>query len=624
MHYLIVSPTPLFPTTAGNRAGIRGMVRQIRAAGHRVSFLYSIQEEISNKATLDTLRQVDAYYLCSYDMARRREAAIRAVGGALPEIATFNYELDSWYDEDVGAFVKLIYERDPFDVIVGNYIWMSKAFEIVPPQVIKIQHTHDAFSDRMFKLSRPGFSPGFFSVSPEDEARGLDRADINIAVQYAEEFSFRALTDKAVFTLQFAPEEMPFLPVNQPMGRKLRVGFVGGNNNTNVRTLVSLVEYLVKTPGVSEHIELCVAGAVYMNFAKEMPPFVIMLGVCENIHDFYKVMDVMVNPMDDGTGLKIKSVEALQYHRPIVMTRIGSEGLLSPYHFHRCKSTLDVIGYLKMILDNPRLLFLLQAAGEKVLNAYRCRLAEAENILTAPQKFLSERAERLAEMRCVSCRGREFSLAIRAASPAPDFHLPDDEEWERIGSLVPAQSVWLDVGSRAGAFALFAAHICQADKIILVEFDPDYIEQIKQNVIGNRMQHIVDMRLLGYAAGAAPGYGALEAGQERSVAVFSDDADLVPEATVPFVQLDQFLDEEPRLDACRIDAANPLDVLSGLAGILKKFRPILFVQTPRGEDGKLESWAQENGYAFAAQRVDEKSGAMLILAPTSRTTDAVT
>ncbi|MDE1900359.1 MAG: glycosyltransferase [Alphaproteobacteria bacterium] len=592
------------------------MVRQIRAAGHRVSFLYSIQESCTNKDNTDTLREVDAFYLHMYDHAIREAETARALMRVSLERAGLNYELDSWYQADLDDLIRTIYERDPFDVMLGNYIWMSKAFDAVPDTVIKIQQTHDMMSDRMMRLARQGMPPSFFSVTPADEGRGLDRADINIALQCGEEIYFRGLTDKIVRTLQHAPCDIPFAPRPLPAGRKLRVGFIGSDNAVNVRTATLLVDALVRMTSVSSQIDLCIAGNICTAFRGVAPPFIKLLGACDNLGDIYRAMDVMVNPVEDGTGLKIKSVEALQYHIPIVMTAAGSEGLLSPYHFHRCASVTEVVGYLKMIAENPRLLTLMQSAGDKVLHAYRDRLARAADALISPQTVIDAQRARTAATRQAVCGDRV--LQFYQPENAVALRLPVADGVTELAARIPEESVWLDIGSRSGEFALFVAATGRARKVIAIEWDPDFIEQLKLNVLRNKMQDIVDMRFLGYAPDAAPGYGVLRPASGRSKAVFDESDGVTPGATVPFAPLAQLIGGDMCVNAVNIDTVEPVETLAAIRGVIEKYAPLLFIRADAAEAETVRRWAQENGCD-----VDTAGdGVTVVLTPVSRRPDA--
>ncbi len=612
MHYLVVSPTPLFPSIGGNRALTLAMVRQIRAAGHRLSFLYSIQEDTTNQANLAMMREVDAFYLCAYSFNRRMEETNRAMMRTIATGATINYALDSWYDEDVGALVKLIYEKDPFEVMLGNYIWMSKAFESVPDQVIKIQQTHDSMSNRLLKLAKQGLPPSFFSVTPEDEATGLSRADINISLQYGEEFFFRTLTDKPVVTLQHPGPEIPFAPMNVPIGRKLRVGFIGSNNQLNIQTAKALVDALVHMPDLAARIELYMAGTVCNIFAVA-PPFLTLMGPYEDIEKIYNVMDVMLNPMPDGTGLKIKSVEALHYHRPLLATDVGGEGLMSPYPFHRCASLIEVLGYVKLIADTPALLLDLQKAGLKVLTAYKDRLTCASAALTTPQHFLDAHRARTARSRSIPCGAATLSLYEPSLESGIALNTPTEAWIAHAASCVPLGGVWLDLSSGCGVRDLMLAQTCKPSKIIPMSFDPEEIELLKLNVLRNLGRELFDMRLLGYATGAVPGFGSvLCVNNERIVS--PDEGDSVdPNQTIPMIVLDQFLNTEPRLDAVILDSVDPVPTLKGMEKTLARCHPVLFAEQ---NSESLENWAREWGY-----QISKKEGTSgLILTPPSQNT----
>ncbi len=585
MHYLFVSPTPPFPETGGNRAVVQSMLREIRKAGHRISFVYSTQEDCVNSANLETLKLVDAYYISLYYPTLRQQAMAQALIRISVERATFNYELDSWYSEDVSDLIRYLYERDPFDVMVGNYIWMSKAFECVPDHVIKIQQTHDAFTDRMVKLAKQGLPPSFFSTTREDEAKGLDRADINIALQYGEELYFRTLTDKAVFTMQHAVDERRLRPPRTIENRKLRVGFIGSDNDLNIKTLTTFVDCLSATPAVSDRIELCVVGTVCRIFATTPPPpFVRQLGVLPDLSLVYDAVDVTVNPIESGTGLKIKCVESMQFHCPVITTECGSDGLLSPYHFHCCRSYKEIMGYMKMVIDNPKLLDLIQSAGDKVIHAYRARYQKAAAVLTDPKTALDGWRQLKLKACSYSRGGRNFSFC----------GLVDDGEIESLNALLPENGTLVDIGSQSGVFAILAAHARKAKSVVAVEFDPEFIEQMKQNVIDNGFQDIVDMRLLGFAAGAAPGYGILRKGAPRSQAVFRDDEEVNKEATIPFIQMDRALAAAERVDIVRINAANAADILQGLETTIRKFNPVILIRAQGTED--IAAWATRSNY----------------------------
>jgi GT2 family glycosyltransferase/glycosyltransferase involved in cell wall biosynthesis len=58
-------------------------------------------------------------------------------------------------------------------------------------------------------------------------------------------------------------------------------------------------------------------------------PSIEFVGSVENLADFYDQVRVVVVPMRFGAGVKIKTIEALQYGVPVVATEVGSEGVVT-------------------------------------------------------------------------------------------------------------------------------------------------------------------------------------------------------------------------------------------------------------------------------------------------------
>jgi glycosyltransferase involved in cell wall biosynthesis len=71
--------------------------------------------------------------------------------------------------------------------------------------------------------------------------------------------------------------------------------------------------------------ELWVAGGVCSLL--DETPGVVPLGVLNDLSDVYQAAWVVVNPCRFGTGLKIKTIEALAAGRPLVTTSAGGDGL---------------------------------------------------------------------------------------------------------------------------------------------------------------------------------------------------------------------------------------------------------------------------------------------------------
>src|SRR5581483_3395143 len=72
--------------------------------------------------------------------------------------------------------------------------------------------------------------------------------------------------------------------------------------------------------------ELLVAGKVGRFLPADVPG-VMRLGTVDDLDPLYEQARVVINPAVAGTGLKIKTLEALCHFRPIITWPNGTDGL---------------------------------------------------------------------------------------------------------------------------------------------------------------------------------------------------------------------------------------------------------------------------------------------------------
>ena len=77
---------------------------------------------------------------------------------------------------------------------------------------------------------------------------------------------------------------------------------------------------------MSPMIQLTVAGDVGTGLVSEVPG-VVRLGRVPDLAPLYEEARVVINPAAAGTGVKIKTLEALGYFRPVVTWPSGVDGI---------------------------------------------------------------------------------------------------------------------------------------------------------------------------------------------------------------------------------------------------------------------------------------------------------
>lgn len=326
---LMVSPIPSHPQFQGNSARVFRMGQLMQLAGYPVHFVYygleglTSQERIAHEACWDEFHYIQP-----------------EAGVSTPSMGDY-YHIDDWYDHRVSELVGRLTECWDYVACLVHYVWFSKVLESVPSRVIKIIDTHDVFGDRHRIAREAGLEPVWFYTSPALEAEGLARADVVLAIQDEEASYFRSITTKQVMSVGYVCPEH-WLPAPATHIKK-KVGYLGSGNPFNVASISSFEEAVLMCPVLLSYYEFHLAGAICRSFDVPDAQVFKCWGVVNNVTDFYQDMDLLINPMVGGTGLKIKSVEVMAYRRPLLATQDAMVGICSSSEPSVFKTPLDIV-----------------------------------------------------------------------------------------------------------------------------------------------------------------------------------------------------------------------------------------------------------------------------------------
>ncbi len=204
-------------------------------------------------------------------------------------------------------------------VLMSTYVFMTRALPFLGAGPVRMVDTHDVFSARP-----PEGIDDHLSMSAEQESILLADADIVIAIQPEEADGLRRLSPRArVITTGV---DFPVSAIG-PWPREPVVLVVGSGNPLNRMGLAGFLReawprVLRLVPGAT----LCVAGSIGDDLRGDEPG-VVRLGRPESLDRAYRDARVVVNPAEAGSGLKIKTVEALAHLRTVVSFPTGAEGI---------------------------------------------------------------------------------------------------------------------------------------------------------------------------------------------------------------------------------------------------------------------------------------------------------
>jgi glycosyltransferase involved in cell wall biosynthesis len=358
---LIISPVPSHPQNAGNRARIYTMAVNLMNLGHDVYFAYEERNKNSKTEPAADYKAMSAFWkerlfiipfelslagrimreLKSLAWTRRHFQFVR--WNLFREKDILVHTLDCFYEKRTDYFLKRVANKIKFDAVLVNYVWMSKAFDCFGGNVLKLLDTHDAYSDR-HKIMKDFW----FSTTSDEERRGLNRADVVIAIQDKEKEFFERLTTKRVIAVGHT------VRLSKPAKRKGRnILFASSATPSNIEAL----RYFIKEvfPGLKARfpdVTLQVSGKICDCIEDRHP--IVKLGQLKDIKEAYDQSDIVINPIFSGTGLKIKNIEALGYCKPLVTTPHGSIGLErgAGKAFLVAKNTKEFIAYLSRLLSD--------------------------------------------------------------------------------------------------------------------------------------------------------------------------------------------------------------------------------------------------------------------------------
>jgi glycosyltransferase involved in cell wall biosynthesis len=306
----IVTDRVLFPRARGNSSRIIELVRSLRESGFRVVLVarrpYSrFMKAIPGvRATLGTIRAADSVYWVP--------------AGAFGRGSPLDFD---W--EPYAARLQDVLRRESPVAVIAQYIWMAPVLDTVPPGVLTLLDTHDLMHSRS-DIYGGSLDGSWVQCTRAEEAALAARASVVMAIQEHERRAFAAMVPhRTVIRVPHAVSgaRMP------PSGPAPVVMFVGSRIEGNVEGLLRFIRESWPVVRTAERdARLLIYGQVAEAIG-EVAEGVAKVGFARDLEPAYRGAAVVVNPVTLGTGLKIKTVEAMAHSRAVVSTSCGAAGL---------------------------------------------------------------------------------------------------------------------------------------------------------------------------------------------------------------------------------------------------------------------------------------------------------
>jgi glycosyltransferase involved in cell wall biosynthesis len=342
---VVVSRQRLIGATNGSSAYLIGIARAARAAG-RVPHLLQPSPLLFGRTPFFRLRpEMEVFETIQVRGARRIGGLLIATGPAIYVAAARGVTMrllrrigvrGAWAAERKAPYaIAAPWTRDDLlyvarhgrgvgPLAIADYVFQAEALPyLLDPAIRTAIVMHDLFSARAAQF---GAGQGD-SVAALDRATEIDllgRADAVLAIQ-ATEAQFVA--DNVAGTLPIlVPMAIDAVADPQPGDADVLL-FVGSNTAPNVHGLRWFVESVWPTVRrASPGSRLLVAGTVGAAMS-EAPAGVELLGLVDDLAALYRQAGIVVSPLLQGSGLKIKLVEALAHGKASVVTATTLQGV---------------------------------------------------------------------------------------------------------------------------------------------------------------------------------------------------------------------------------------------------------------------------------------------------------
>lgn len=312
MKILIVSKCPTHPTDAGNRWWILSQAEMFISLGHEVHFLYINEMPLRRDRTpyLVGMKKTNEYWgdrFHFFKVSKWMKFKMVLTQYFRLYCNRYHWKIDDEYPKGLEKVVNDLDSNLHFDICIINYYYLSRLFEKIniPKKAIA---THDVFAYKNLKIGMPTMC-----LTADAEAKAMQRCPHIFALQEQEADYFQILSPNSKVYNLYGKYEHHSQPI---VGNHKILFFSGGNifNQNGIKWFLNDI-----FPVVRQYVpdaELIIGGSI-CNILSSFDTIdgVKIFGSVDDPADFYKLADVAINPVYQGTGLKIKTFESISYDK---------------------------------------------------------------------------------------------------------------------------------------------------------------------------------------------------------------------------------------------------------------------------------------------------------------------
>jgi glycosyltransferase involved in cell wall biosynthesis len=218
--------------------------------------------------------------------------------------------------------LRAVLEKSPASVALLEYVQLTWILEALPFATRPFLDTHQIAHERNERFAAAGLPP-LNTIDEAAEYAAFERYERIILIQEK---------DREIVARRFAADRLLVAPhpvrqlQTELRARARMIGFVGSEYPPNVEGLRWFLDNV--WPRIDSSAELAIFGNVCRRIDRAaLPVNARCHGRVDDLDSAYRTLDIAINPVRVGAGLKIKTVEALGAGLPLVTTDEGARGL---------------------------------------------------------------------------------------------------------------------------------------------------------------------------------------------------------------------------------------------------------------------------------------------------------
>lgn len=234
---------------------------------------------------------------------------------------------NSWCNEDICQEFSRIVNANEYDFINIHYIQWADLIRYgnISPKTELIYTMHDS-QFMQYNYSENNISVG---AKLDDELQKIKLFDKINCISYDEMLFWEHMLPQKDF--YFVPHTIS-VQNDVIKTKKYDVLFLAADNPFNVEGLQWFLDKVY--PYITKKIKIAVCGKIVASMRKQYPLYYekmqsknfTLIDFCKDLDDLYSKTKTAIVPMFRGTGMKIKTIEAMAYGKPVVSTLLGVDG----------------------------------------------------------------------------------------------------------------------------------------------------------------------------------------------------------------------------------------------------------------------------------------------------------